>query len=89
MELPTPDAALPSLQSALPPAAEATVRDAGDGGEAATGNIPAQPAKKQAKRGRPSKSNAEVYVTAKEEFKRARNHIEVSAAWVLVATLVN
>ncbi|KAE9335536.1 hypothetical protein PF008_g13447 [Phytophthora fragariae] len=64
MELPTPGAALPSLQSALPPAAEATVRDvgdyAGDGGEAATGNIPAQPAKKQAKRGRPSKSNAEV-----------------------------
>ncbi|KAG6960831.1 hypothetical protein JG688_00009388 [Phytophthora aleatoria] len=56
----------------------------------------------QSKRGRPSKSEQEVwtksstetlftvrYVTAKEDFTRARNHVEVSAAWVLVAILVN
>ncbi|KAG6611010.1 retrotransposon protein, putative, Ty1-copia subclass [Phytophthora cinnamomi] len=28
-------------------------------------------------------------VTAKDEFTRARNHVEVGAAWVMVATLVN
>ncbi|KAG1706644.1 hypothetical protein DVH05_027496 [Phytophthora capsici] len=29
------------------------------------------------------------YVTTKEEFVRARNHVEVGAAWVLVATLLS
>ncbi|KAF1791312.1 hypothetical protein GQ600_17158 [Phytophthora cactorum] len=29
------------------------------------------------------------YVTAKEEFTRARNPVELGSAWVVVATLVN
>ncbi|KAE8987952.1 hypothetical protein PR001_g22176 [Phytophthora rubi] len=29
------------------------------------------------------------YVTVKEEFMRARNHVQVGAAWILVVTLVN
>ncbi|KAE9042771.1 hypothetical protein PR002_g3737 [Phytophthora rubi] len=61
------------------------------------GGIPAQPTKEQAKRGRPSKNDSDVwteeatetlftvrYVTAKEESKRARNYVEVGAVWVLV-----
>ncbi|KAE9015358.1 hypothetical protein PF011_g7661 [Phytophthora fragariae] len=75
----------PPLQTTLPPPAEGAVRDGDDGREEATGGIPAQPTKKQAKRGRPSKNDSDVwteeatetlftvrYVTAKEEFKRAQ-----------------
>ncbi|ETP14480.1 hypothetical protein F441_10598 [Phytophthora nicotianae CJ01A1] len=58
--------------------------------------------KSQSKCGRPSKSDQEVwttsstetlftarYVNARDEFARARNHAQVGAAWILVATLVN
>ncbi|ETO73320.1 hypothetical protein F444_10758 [Phytophthora nicotianae P1976] len=58
--------------------------------------------KSQSKRGRPSKSDQEVwttsstetlfttrYVNARDEFARARNHAQADATWILVATLVN
>ncbi|KAG6592416.1 uncharacterized protein IUM83_19273 [Phytophthora cinnamomi] len=61
-----------------------------------------QATKKQTKRGRPAKADPELwtkeatetlfavlYVTAKDEFTRARNHVEVGAAWVMVTMLVN
>ncbi|KAG6576245.1 Copia-type Polyprotein [Phytophthora cinnamomi] len=34
-------------------------------------------------------NDKDTYVTAKDQFTRARNHVEVGAAWVMVATLVN
>ncbi|ETL94724.1 hypothetical protein L917_07381 [Phytophthora nicotianae] len=63
---------------------------------------PEAASKSQSKRGRPSKSDQEVwttsstetlfttrYVNARDEFARARNHAQAGATWILVATLVN
>ncbi|KAE9032811.1 hypothetical protein PR002_g9008, partial [Phytophthora rubi] len=68
----------------------------------ASTETPAAPVKPKPKRGRPAKTDKELwttsstetlftvrYVTVKEEFTRARNHVQVGAAWILVVTLVN
>ncbi|KAF4133904.1 hypothetical protein GN958_ATG17241, partial [Phytophthora infestans] len=46
----------------------------------------------KSKRGRPSKSDQELWTTSSTEalfIDNVRNHVEVGAAWILVATLVN
>ncbi|KAG1703762.1 hypothetical protein DVH05_006777 [Phytophthora capsici] len=92
VNLPLSPTTLAQVQQPLPHGAADQVASVG---------APAAPRSKS-KRGRLSKSEQELwtlsstetlftvrYVTAKDNFSKARNHVEVRAAWILVATLVN
>ncbi|KAE8878417.1 hypothetical protein PF005_g28178 [Phytophthora fragariae] len=98
----TPTAETLATRAEMQAPSEATPGTAAAAAERASTETPAAPVKPKPKRGCPAKTDTELwttsstetlftvrYVTVKEEFTRARNHVQVGAAWILVVTLVN
>ncbi|KAE9117360.1 hypothetical protein PF010_g8635 [Phytophthora fragariae] len=98
----TPKAEALATRAEMQAPSAATPGTATAAAERASTETPAAPVQPKPKRGRPTKTDTELwtmsstetlftvrYVTVKEEFTRARNHVQVGAAWILVVTLVN